>query len=229
MSTPIAQPSDLGTFLDIPDIDETRATLILQMAQDLCESIVSPVPTTAMVVVLTVASRSWSNPEGNTAETAGPFTVTRALAMYLTKSDKATLRRLSGGSGAFSIDTLPTGTSAVQLVTLTATAGTFALAFGGAETGPIAWDPGATDVQNALSALGLIGAGNVSVTGTGPFTVSFINNLATTPVPTMTADVTNLTGSVAVSVITTGVFAPGQRLPSWDRDYYNHGALIRGL
>lgn len=225
MTTPIATPDDLGIFLNIADIDADRATLILEMAQGLCESIVSPLPVAAKVVVLTVASRSWSNPEGNMTETAGPFTVTRAPAMYLNKSDKATLRRLSGGSGAFSIDTLPTGTSAVQLISITATAGTFTLSFVGA-TVPLAWDCSATDIQNAIGALGFVGAGNVSVTGTGPFTVSFINDLATTPVPTMTADTSGLTGSVAITVVTVGVFAPGQRLPFWDRDYYNRGARV---
>lgn len=226
MSTPIATSTDLGTFLGNDSIDAERADLILEMAQDLCESIVSPLPATAKFVVLTVAARTWSNPEGDTTATVGPYAVTRAPAMYLTKSDKATLRRLAGGSGAFSIDTLPKGTSAVQLITIVASAGTFKLGFGSTPTAAIAWNPSSADIQNALAALGIIGAGNVSVTGTGPFTVSFINDLATTPVPTLTVDASSLTGSVGISVVTTGVFTPGQRLPSWDRDYWNRGARV---
>lgn len=199
------------------------------MAQNLCESIVTPLPATATVVLIPLAAKMWSNPEGNTSETTGPFTVARTGGSLLTKADKATLRRLAGGSSAFSIDTLPTGTSAVQLLTITASAGTFALAFGGSETAPIVWDPSAADIQSALVALPIIAAGNVAVTGAGPFTVTFVNDLATTPVPTMTVDASLLTGSVAISVVAAGVFAPGQRLPSWDRDYFNRGARIGGI
>lgn len=228
MALPIATAEDLASYLGTDSLDYTRANLILELAQNRCEAIVSPLPRAAQGVVLAIASRVFSNPEGVTAETAGPFSVTRTPGnVYLTKDEKVFLRQLSGRTGAFSIDTMPTGTSAVQLVTVSGspTGGSFSLSFAGVKTAPLAYPPSSADMQSALSALGIIGAGNIAVTGEGPYTVTFINDLATTPVPVMTADASALTGGtdaqVVVSVVTVGVRAPGQGLPSWDRDYYS--------
>jgi hypothetical protein len=226
VSNPLVTPQDLGTYLADDSIDQQRAAFMLQLAQDLCESIVSPVPATANGVVLAVAARAFSNPEGVTAETVGPYSVQRASAgLYLTRSDKATLRRLAGGSGAFSIDVLPTGTSAVQLVAVSGspTGGTFTLNFAGLTTTPLAYNASSSAILAALCALGTIGAGNVTVSGIGSYLVTFVNDLATTPVPTLIADGSLLTGgtspAVTVTVVTTGVLAPGQDLPGWDFDY----------
>jgi hypothetical protein len=115
MSTPIAMPADLGVYLDDPAIDTVRATLILGLAQDLCETIVTPLSATALPVVLAVAARAFNNV--TSAHQVGLGTAQIAYGsqgsnmgiggLYLSRSDKSTLRRLAGRTGAFSIDLLP--------------------------------------------------------------------------------------------------------------------------
>lgn len=242
MSTPTVMPSDLETFLGmaVGTIDANRAAACLQDAQNLCESIVFPLPSTANVVVKIVAARGYVNPQGMQSETVGPYrtewgtstgTGAASLGPYLTRGDKATLRRLAGGSSAFSIETLPPGVNAVQTITVTATGGMFLLSLTGSPTAPIAWNALSGAVQSALEALSIIGQGNVSVTGNGPYIVTFINHLGTSPIPTMGADGSLLTGPTpSVSVVTTtrGIFKPGQGLSPWDKDYLASREVIGG-
>jgi hypothetical protein len=228
MSTaPIALAGELDTYLGTPGIDTVRATLILQLAQDLCETIATPLPDTAKGTVLDVAARAFPNPQNVTAESVGPFSVSHSSGfggLYLSRANKATLRRLSGRGGAFSVDILPTGVSAVMSLTVTATAGTFRVVFAGASTAPIAFNAPAGVVQAAMEALGVIGAGNIAVTGT--YLLTFGGLLATTPLPTITVDTAALTGTATTAVVAKGVLAPGQGLPSWDYDYYRSGHLL---
>lgn len=110
MSTPIVVPADLGTYLGDPNIDVDRALLVLNLAQSLCETIVSPLPDGAAAVVLDVAARGFSNPSNAQNQGAGPFTVGYGAVsggLWLTRTNKAILRRLGGGGGAFTIDTMP--------------------------------------------------------------------------------------------------------------------------
>lgn len=51
--------------------------------------------------------------------------------------------------------------------------GKFTLTFQAQSTSQIAYDAQASTIQNALASLGTIGAGNVEVTGTNPFTITF--------------------------------------------------------
>lgn len=98
----------LRAFLNLATIDETRGQLMLELAQQACEIYVTPLPDTAKALVLTVAGRAYSNPQAVTAETIGPYSVQRpAAGIYLTRSERATLRILSGHGGAFSIDPTP--------------------------------------------------------------------------------------------------------------------------
>lgn len=231
MSTPVATPTDLGTYLNISSIDTNRATLILGMAQDLCETIVSPLPTTAKAVVLDVAARAFVNPQQLADAALGTAHLQYGAAngsviggLYLSRTNKATLKALAGRGSAFTADVMPTGTNAVQTITVAATAGTFTLTFSGATTTPLAYNATATDVQAALETLGAIGSGNVQVTGA--YTVTFVNNLGTQIMPPITADATNLTGTVTVDQTVTGVKAPGQDLPPWDYDYYRSSSLL---
>jgi hypothetical protein len=239
--SPIATYSDLELFMGLgtATIDQNRATLILGLAQDLCEAILTPLPTTAKTVVLSVAARGFSNPTGALTETTGPYTVQRGpVALTLYKSDRAHLRRLMPNRGGFSIETLSAGTSAVQLITISGspTGGTFTLSFFNVTTAPIAYNTSASTIQNALSALQTIQSGNLVVTGAGPFTVTFQGNLATTPVPMIGGDGSGLLGgttpAVAVTSITQGVYAPGQNLSPWDYDYpanYLNGEMASPL
>lgn len=235
MTSPIAQPSDLQSFLGASNIDNSRATLLIQLAQNECATIVSPLPATAIGVVLDVAARAYGNPQGVQSQHLGTASVSYGNQQYggalggifLTRGNKATLRRLAGSGGAYSVDTLPTGVAAQQTISLTGspTGGTFTLTFRTETTTPIAWNAAPADVQTALEALGVIGTGNVTVTGaSGLWSVTFTGTLDTTPLPPISGDGTGLTGgttpTVAVTVVQAGVFAPGQNLPYWDKDYY---------
>ena len=86
----------------------------------------------------------------------------------------------------------------VQVVTVTATGGTFTLYYSGLETGPLAWDAAAAEVQAALEALSRIGAGNVAVSGPdgGPFEVRFGGELTGKNVDVVAPDGELLDGSV---------------------------------
>ena len=235
MSTPLATPTDLETYLGLTtdSIDAGRATLILDLAQSLSEAIVNPLPAAAKAVVLAVAARAYNNVTSAHQMGLGSAQVSYGAqnssmgvgGLYLSRSDKATLRLLAGRGSAFSADTLPKGVNAVQTVTLTATAGTFTLSFGGATTTALAFDATAAGVQAALEALSPIGVGNVSVTGA--FAVTFINALGAWPVPLMVLDGSALTGTGSVVTTTIGVAGPGQNLPPWGFDY-STGSRVLG-
>jgi len=115
MTAPIAVPSDLGVYLGDEAIDLVRATLILAQAQLLCETIVSPIPETAAPIVLGVAARAYNNVTSAHSVGIGSANIAYGSqganvgigGMYLSRSDKSTLRRLAGSAGAFSIDLLP--------------------------------------------------------------------------------------------------------------------------
>lgn len=238
MSTPVASPTDLETYLglDAGAINLNRATLILAMAQDLAETIVSPLPATARAVVLSVAARAYNNVTsasqvgmGSAYASFGGTGSGGVGGLYLSRSDKAALRSLAGRGSAFSADTLAKGTNAVQTVTVTATSGTFTLTFVGATTGPLAFDASGATVQAALEGLSSIGTGNVTVasTTTGVYAVTFTGTLAAHPMPPLAADATGLAGgTVAVAQTVTGINVPGGGLPPWGYDYYQSSTAL---
>lgn len=101
-------------------------------------------------------------------------------------------------------DTLLEGTNEEQVITLaSASGGTFAASFGGQTTGPIAHNASAGTLQTSLEGLSTIGAGNVSVTGSGPWTVEFVGDLRGTDVTLITVDGSNLTGVLDASIVET--------------------------
>lgn len=100
---------DLSTFLGNP-VDTARADLLIELATDLVESIVTPAPDGAKAIVLTAASRAYTNVEGLTQEGIGPYIASRpAGGVYLTKAERSSLRLLAGRGGAFSIDPIGEG------------------------------------------------------------------------------------------------------------------------
>lgn len=234
LSLPL-QPTDLQMFLGIPTIDSDRASLILNAAQQLCESVVSPLPDNAAPVVLGVAARAYTNPMqlvdsaiGTAHMQYGSIPGGGAIGgLYLSRSDKANLRRLSGTSSAFSTSMLPVGANCVQTLTFIGT-GTITLGFAGSVSAPLGPTATVADIVAALVALPAIGAGNMAVAGAaGAFTVTFINDLGTTDVPALVVDATNWDGTATCVITTRGVPYPGQRLPVWDKDYY-HGSRVLG-
>jgi len=105
------------------------------------------------------------------------------------------------------------GTNEVQTVTVTGapTGGTFTLTYSGQTTAGIAFNANAAAVQSALEALSNIAPGDVAVTGTGPYTVTFEGTLADTDVAQMTASGASLTGGTTPSVtVTTGTAGVAQ-------------------
>jgi hypothetical protein len=105
--TPPITSTDLGAYLG-STVDEDRATRLIDLATQLCQSIVSPLPDGSAVVVLDVAARAYSNPTSVPQQAAGPFSAGGAPGgLWLTRSNKSTLRRLAGSGGAFTIDTMP--------------------------------------------------------------------------------------------------------------------------
>lgn len=102
---------DLGTAMGA-SVDPARATALIGYATSLCLSIVSPLPDGAEAVVIDVAARAYANLLNVQAESFGPSSATFGSVsggLWLTRQNKATLRRLAGGGGAFTIDTAPAG------------------------------------------------------------------------------------------------------------------------
>lgn len=94
----------------------------------------------------------------------------------------------------------------VQTETLTATGGTRTLTVQvGADrqtTGNIAYDANAATIQAALEALSNVEAGDIVVSGTGPFVYTFGGNLAGTDMGILTVDAALLTGGTSTMVET---------------------------
>lgn len=81
------------------------------------------------------------------------------------------------------------------------TGGSFTLSFRGETTDAIAHDADAAAIDAALEALSTIGAGNVAVTGSGPFTATFGGSLADEDLPLLVADGSSLTGGSDPAVV----------------------------
>jgi hypothetical protein len=215
-------------------IDTARATQILALSQSLCESIISPITVAALPVVLAVAARAFTNVTSAHQASIGTGSVSYGSqgsqmgigGLYLSRSDKATLRRLNGRSGAFSIDLLPKGVSGVQFIYVVGgpTGGGLTLTFSGQTTVSIPFSATSTVVQDALTALSTIGFGNVSVVGgpgpSTPWVVTFTGALANSAVATLSAT-PSLTGgtNTGVKILVSVVGSPTTALanvPPWD-------------
>lgn len=115
MSDPLATPADLGVYLGttIP-ADDPRAVLLLQLAHDRVESIVSPVPAEAKGIELSVAARAFANVTsahqvglGSANVSFGSQNSTMGIGgLYVSRSEQRDLRRMAGRSGAFTVDLL---------------------------------------------------------------------------------------------------------------------------
>jgi hypothetical protein len=104
-----------------------------------------------------------------------------------------------------------TGTNDVQTITVTATGGSFTVTLDFAPNGvsspvtsaPITAPPTADTIQAALQAMSNVGTGNATVSGTGPWVVTFGGTLADSAVPTMVLGTASLTGGTATVAHTT--------------------------
>ncbi len=91
----------------------------------------------------------------------------------------------------------------VQVVTISATGGTFALTYSGQQTPALAFDLSAGDLRAALEALSRIGPGNVDVSGPdgGPFELRFGGELTGRNVEVVEPDAGELQGTVEVTTL----------------------------
>lgn len=108
----LVAPSEIATYLGlgIGELDTARAQSLIDMTEALAGAIVSPLLVGAKAVIISAVVRAYTNPLGVTNESVGPYQAGRPSGgVYLTKGERAALRRSGGGSGAFSYDTLPTG------------------------------------------------------------------------------------------------------------------------
>lgn len=99
-------PAQLATYLGTSSIEAERAALLLDLAVEACEEIVSPLPDAARGVVLDVAATAYSTPAGPGGNVmAGPYSMQAPPGgITLSRRQLARLRRLSGShSGVFTV------------------------------------------------------------------------------------------------------------------------------
>lgn len=100
---------DLRVYLGGDGFDRARGELVVDLAMERADAIISPVPALARTIVLDVARRAYTNPSEVQSETVGPFSRTYAsgaIGVYLTDREEAALRAIATGgtaSGAFTI------------------------------------------------------------------------------------------------------------------------------
>jgi len=86
-------------------------------------------------------------------------------------------------------------------LTIDATGGTFDLVLNGETASSIAFDATSATVQTALEGLASITAGDVTVTGDGPHTITMAATFANTSTNTLTSVATSLTGGASTAVV----------------------------
>lgn len=114
MSDPLVDPSDLATYMQVDSVNCDRAAMLLADAQSLCETVVAPLPAGAEAVIRRMAAAAYTNPSGARMTALGAARVeydsgsaATALGVRMTAADRRDIRRLAGGSGAFSFDLIP--------------------------------------------------------------------------------------------------------------------------
>jgi hypothetical protein len=125
--------------------------------------------TAAITVGTTIKAQTASASTSGASESGTTVTIRTSAVHGLKVGQSVTINGVGVGgyNGTFTVTGVPTTTS----FTYTAASG---LGLSGGGTWNLNGSAAlATAIQNALTALSVVGAGNVSVTGTGPFTVTF--------------------------------------------------------
>ena len=118
-------------------------------------------------------------------------------------------RFISGQSDAVvtladdALDATAATSNEVQSITIDATGGTFTVTFSASTTAALAFNVSAGALQTALQGLASIGADNVIVSGSGPYYVQFVGDLAATNVAAMTTGAGSLTGGAGTATVAT--------------------------
>ncbi len=100
----------------------------------------------------------------------------------------------------------------VQTLTFTATGGTLTYTYKGATTAGVAYNANAATIQTALEGLSTIGTGKVTVTGTGPFTITLSDDLGAHQLIVLgTGSLTGGSATIAATAgATAGLVGPNQ-------------------
>ena len=119
-----------------------------------------------------------------------------------------------GGNTISGMATSILNTNAVQTIPAQGAPFTISVTIGGVTltTASIAAGAAAATVQNAIAALGHVGVGNVTVAGTGPYTVTFTGTLGAQAITLMT---TSGTGPIANTTPGVGTFVISGGNVSW--------------
>lgn len=112
MGDPLITSDDLAVYLNDPSIDTDRASLLIDYAQQACETVLNPLPAAAAGIVAGLAGDAYtgilSPRAAATAAAGGQVGGGSGGGVYLTRAAERALRRLSSSSGgAFTIDMLP--------------------------------------------------------------------------------------------------------------------------
>jgi hypothetical protein len=131
----------------------------------------------------------------------GDFTIENN-AVTFTISNATTKSGGSWSSGPYDV-VAGAGTDEVQTVTVTGspTGGNYTLTFDSVTTANIAYNANAAAIQSALEALSNVEPGDITVTGSGPFTLTFGGQYDDTNVPQITATAA-LTGGTSPGITT---------------------------
>jgi hypothetical protein len=98
--------------------------------------------------------------------------------------------------------TTPTGNE-VQVVTCTATSGTWTLSYGAETTAALAFDITGADLKTALVALNAFSTNDLTVSGDGPYTITFTGALQDSNVPQLVPASIDLSVGYVLTVTTT--------------------------
>lgn len=115
-----------------------------------------------------------------------------------------------------------------QVITISATGGTFTITYSGQTTSGIAYNATAATVQTALVALSNIAAGEVTVTGVagGPYTVTFTGNTSISP---LTVSGASLTGGAGTAVVTSTAVTDAADLTALGIDAFVQATFLASL
>jgi hypothetical protein len=115
---------------------------------------------------------------------------------------------------AWGMDVISPTLNERQQIVVDASAGSYTLTFNGSSTAPIAYNAIASGIRSALAALPSVGGeANVAVSGTSfssevnpdhPFTVTFQGPLAAADQPQITANTSQLTGTLSIATLADG-------------------------
>lgn len=207
--------SSEGSLVGAPDYNEIGIWLSARCGR--------PVTTTVSAGVyrheFTIDTRNKINPRTFEMHKGSPddavsegfqYCFLRAFGMSFTKKEVSMSGTGMGRRMTDRAQKIGGGGNAVQTLAISGapTGGNFTLRFKGAPTTGLAHNVAAAAIQSALEALSTIGAGNVAVTGSGPFTITFTGALAGKEQPLL--EFTNaLTGGTSPTPTITGTTKGG--------------------